>query len=301
MKTFKTLNCIMICLAIVALGLLTPSNFAKPPSPPQNGTTLAAYKTLDICELEPANGSTPATWRYSGEIAVWNEGAVPTQGLAITDMIQYKVSGSTWSDSGCEVTITAPEGFTWVIPAGTTMETATIFTYVCEGPALPGSIRNVATVTITNHSGSLGTPKGPETKVTWSGEVLPCAEPLGCTYTQGYWGNKPDVEWPYPFERDATFFLSGKTWQEVLDTPVNVSQGYYQLAHQYIAAVLNRANGAFIPQGVKDTLVLANTWLLWNNPSACTGPGSCGLQKDWAAVLDQYNSGLYPDGPPHCE
>jgi hypothetical protein len=35
-------------------------------------------------------------------------------------------------------------------------------------------------------------------------------------------------------------------------------------------------------------------------PSACTANASCGTQKDWAAVLDQYNNGLYPGGPGHC-
>ncbi len=36
-----------------------------------NGTTLAGYKTIDICTVDDA------TWRYSGEIAVWNEGVLP--------------------------------------------------------------------------------------------------------------------------------------------------------------------------------------------------------------------------------
>ena len=36
---------------------------------------------------------------------------------------------------------------------------------------------------------------------------------MGCTYTQGYWGNKPGVVWPDPYSRDAVFFLSGQTWQ----------------------------------------------------------------------------------------
>ncbi len=107
--------------------------------------------------------------------------------------------------------------------------------------------------------------------------------------------------WPDPFSRDALFFLSGQTWQQVMDTPVNVSQGYYQLAHQYIAAVLNKANGAAVPQGVQDTLNLGVTWLGIYAPSACTGPGSCGTQKDWAATLDLFNNGLYPGGPAHCE
>lgn len=106
--------------------------------------------------------------------------------------------------------------------------------------------------------------------------------------------------WPAPYVRTDFFFLSAQTWQQVLDTPVNVSQGYYQLAHQYIAAVLNRANGAAVPDGVRDTLQLAESWLDTSVPAACTPKGSCGIQKDWAATLDLFNNGNYPGGPPHC-
>lgn len=121
-----------------------------------------------------------------------------------------------------------------------------------------------------------------------------------CVRTQGYWGNKPGVVWPNPYSRTATFFLSGQTWQQVMDAPVNASTGYYQLAHQYIAAVLNQANGAAVPQGVQDVLNLAESWLGANGPSACTARGSCGDQKNWASILDTYNNGLYPGGPSHC-
>lgn len=79
--------------------------------------------------------------------------------------------------------------------------------------------------------------------------------------------------WPDPYSRDAVFY-SGQTWQQVMDTPVIVSQGYYQLAHQYIAAVLNNARGASVPTGVQTTLGLAYGWLIANDPSACTANGS---------------------------
>jgi hypothetical protein len=255
----------------------------------RNGTTLAAYKTVDICSVSTN------VWRYSGEIALWNEGAVATENLSIIDKIQYK-TGTTWVNA---FTALAGSG---VIPAGTTQATAVIFPYSVDSAALPGTIRNVASITITNHSGSLGIPKGPEPKATFMGEIKPCPNPGGgCTYTQGYWGNKPGVIWPDPYDRNAFFFMSGKTWQQVMDTPVNAAQGYYQLAHQYIAAVLNIANGASAPAGVTTTLSLAEAWLSTNIPASCTAGGSCGLQKDWAKLLDDYNNGQYPGGPPHCD
>jgi len=223
---------------------------------------------------------------------VTNQGDVATVGLTIHDLLEHRVPPNWFTLFNQPVTVSGQ------IPADTTVA----FPYSYDADALPTAvaIRNTAIVTILNHSGHLGVPWGPNPKTDWEGEVQPCPADLGCTYTQGYWGNKPDVVWPDPYSRDATFFLSGQTWQQVMDTPVNVSQGYYQLAHQYIAAVLNKANGAYVPQGVQDTLNLAYAWLGATGPSACTGGGSCGTQKDWAAILDQYNNGLYPGGPGHC-
>jgi len=254
----------------------------------RNGTTLAAYKTIDVCAVSDT------VWRYSGVIAVWNEGAIATQGLKITDWIQTRV-GNAWVDM-----ISVPINPLTEIPAGTTQATATVFPYMVEGAPLPDGIRNVALVQITNHSGSIGTPKGPEPKATFTGTVQPCPTQGGCTYTQGYWGSKPNVTWPSPFSRTDIFYLSGQTWQQVMDSPVNTAQGYYQLAHQYIAAVLNKANGALVPSGVQDTITLAATWLAANTPATCSIASKCGMQKDWAAVLATYNEGTYIGGPQHC-
>jgi hypothetical protein len=269
----------------------------------RNGTTLAAYKTIDICDVGDGN------WRYSGVIAAWNEGTVDTEGLIITDEIQFKSfssSGQFVSNDQYKVTSFFP--ILESITSGTTQTTALTTSYALEAaPLVDSYIRNSAQLTITNHSGSLGTPKGPNPKATYRGQLPPpaCDQEIstGCTYTQGYWGSKPGVVWPDGYSREATFYLSGQTWQKVLDTKVSVSQGYYQLAHQYIAAELNMAkktNPAKPPDGVQDTLDLAEAWLNLNDPSACTAKGSCGDQKDWAAVLDMFNNGLYPGGPPHC-
>jgi hypothetical protein len=279
---------VLILLTVVALPVLAKPNQGN------NGTTLAGYKTLDICTVDEN------TWRYSGEIAVWNEGAIDTVGFTINDIIETKnLQGPKWTPLVTVFEDYMPEE----IPAGTTQETALTFPYsVNADPWTVSNIRNNASLTILNHSNYIGTPFGPNPKVTYDGSMPPpaCEQEMGCTYTQGYWGNKPGVVWPSSYSRDTTFFLSGQTWQQVMDTPVNVSQGYYQLAHQYIAAVLNQANDAYVPQGVQDTLDLAYAWLSANGPSACPSGGSCGTQKDWAAVLASYNEGLYPGGPGHC-
>jgi len=105
----------------------------------RSGTTLAAYKTIDICAVNTT------TWRYSGTIALWNEGAVATQGLNIYDRIQNK-TGTVWIDGPTALSGTMPD-----IPAGTTQQTATLFNYSVDAAALPGTIRNVATITILQH------------------------------------------------------------------------------------------------------------------------------------------------------
>ena len=260
----------------------------------QNGTTLAAVKTLGICTVDES------TWRYFGEVAIWNEGAVATSGLLVEDHIQNKVAAGQFQNTPYAVTFSPPANNS-IIPAGTIQGTATVFKYSVEGAALDGEIRNSAKVTILNHSGSLGVPKGPEVKATWTGGTPPaCEEPDGCAYSQGYWGNKPGVQWPTPYARTAEFYLSGKTWQGVMDSPANVNGGYYILAYQFIAATLNNANGASLPSGVGTILDQASAWFSSNSPTVCSAKGSCGIQKDWAKILESYNLGTYPEGPQHC-
>lgn len=223
-----------------------------------------------------------------------------TQGLLINDYIQEKnISGPNWT------TVFGPTeiGGGAVIPPGTTQLTALTFPYSFVGAPLSRDIRNVANLTITNHSGSLGTPKGPSPKATYTGTKPPpaCTVPCGCTYTRGYRGNKPGVVWPAPYDRGATFYYSGQTWEQILNASGG-GNGYYILGPQFIAATLNVANGACLPDGVKDTLALAQAW--FNNPAhtpvTCSTPSSCGTQKTWAGILDDYNNGVNPGGLAHC-
>ena len=122
--------------------------------------------------------------------------------------------------------------------------------------------------------------------------------PKGCVRTQGYWGNKPDVVWPKGYSRDAQFFGSGLTWQQVLDSPTR-GDAYFILAHQYIAAVLNIASGASAPNSVRSVVLAAGAWFATATPGTCVR-GACQLQRSWASILDEYNNGEYPGGPKHC-
>jgi hypothetical protein len=126
----------------------------------------------------------------------------------------------------------------------------------------------------------------------------------GCTLTQGYWkthssyGPAPnDPKWLTGGNSpDNAFFNSGKTWiqiwgiapgQGAKQTPP-IAGSYLQLAHQYMAAVLNIANGASAPQSVLDAIAGAETFF-------STGTG---FNSAWAGILASYNEGKI--GPGHC-
>jgi len=259
---------------------------------PKAGATLQASKTIDVCALDQS------TWRFSGVVSVWNEGNRDTQGLTIYDCIQNKVSGPTWTDNYCQF---LTSGGTVVIPALTFEVDAIAFPYSVSAAPLPGTIRNDAKVTITNHSAHIGTPFGPEPKASWIGAVPPCAT-CGCVHSLGHWKNSTGT-WPAGFDPGAPFFNSGVNWLQALDpSQTSGSNGYYNLSHQYIAAVLNQASGACVPSGIQTLLDDAALFFSNNGTAAatCPSPSSCGLQKTWAATLETFNLGTYPGAPSAC-
>lgn len=176
---------------------------------------------------------------------------------------------------------------------------ALVLPYVLEAaPLTLGVLRNETRVRLSGQPGSARTLLAQSETVTGD-TVAPCT-PKGCVRTQGYWGNKPGVAWPKGYSREAPFFFSGLSWQQILDTPPRGS-GYIILARQYIAAVLNRASGASAPSGVQSTIDAATAWFSSGTRPASCGPGACAQQKAWAATLDAYNNGTYPGAPQHCK
>ncbi len=127
----------------------------------------------------------------------------------------------------------------------------------------------------------------------------PCLE--GCTFTQGYWKNhnqyrnNPSQQIPWPIDENT--LLCGQTWLDILDTPTG-GNAWLNLAHQWIAARLNVANGATTSTLVVDiATVLADAESLLLSCSIATGDIAYALDlKDY---LDQYNNGII--GPGHCD
>jgi len=142
-----------------------------------------------------------------------------------------------------------------------------------------------------------------------TGDCAPKPSNPGCTLTQGYWKNHAWPEHPlFPPSTLATwdidhgwdyqgwnFFDTGLRWTQVLDVAPR-GDPYYILAHQYIAAILNQQNGAYVPDQVRQTLVDAYTYF------SSSPDGRAAYDRNtlttWANLLDQYNNGQL--GVPHC-
>lgn len=140
---------------------------------------------------------------------------------------------------------------------------------------------------------------------------VPCGG--GCTLTQGYWkthsvfGPAPaDDAWYLIGDKDLdtlsegpgeTFFKSGKTWYQVFWTPP-AGNAYYNLAHQYMAAVLNIANGASSTPAVDSAILSATNFFKTKLPTAALTKAQRAQLLSWASILDKYNNGLI--GPGHC-
>jgi hypothetical protein len=161
-------------------------------------------------------------------------------------------------------------------------------------------VRNVASF-VTNDSGATG---NDDHSVVIT---VPCPDDGGCTLTQGYWKTH-SLRGPAPYDdgwleigslgADTPFFLSGKTYYQVLWT-APAGNVYYVLAHQWIAAKLNVLNGAD-DAVIAAALAQAQALLAATTPTQAAGLKG-GAKNTWlnlATALDAYNNGI--TGPGHC-
>ena len=136
-------------------------------------------------------------------------------------------------------------------------------------------------------------------------------EILGCTLTQGYWKTHSQ-EGPAPydsegwgalgdFDSDGTSEEEGEilayniTWYTAFQTAPKKGNVWYQLAHQWMAAYLNIANGADSPSEVDSAITGGLTWLQTNDPATNPKSSQAGI---WAGILASFNEGT--TGPGHC-
>lgn len=133
----------------------------------------------------------------------------------------------------------------------------------------------------------------------------------GCTNTVGYWKNhtkysaaKRDATWDKigPNAEDTKFFLSGKSYIQVLKTATG-GNAYYILAYQYIAAKLNVLRGASAPEDVMNAIVESEKLFKKYTPAQIAAmKGSNPVRQkfiSYGLLLDKYNNGQ--TGPGHCK
>jgi hypothetical protein len=120
----------------------------------------------------------------------------------------------------------------------------------------------------------------------------------GCTYTQGYWKTH-SVYGPASYndtwasKQDETFFNSGKSWYDIINTPPKKGDAYIILAYQYIAAYLNLLNNAADAPGLQDAMSGAENLFNSYDYSTSGAPGkNTSLRQDFldlANFLASYN------------
>jgi hypothetical protein len=249
----------------------------------------AAVSTLDVCHNELTGN-----WRYSGMVAVSGKALKSTSVVGV----DYWVQNST-SSAGFVDTLRVPA----IIDTATlaTTSNARLSRFDIEAAPLSlGTLRNSSQIAIRDLQAPAAAPLLLQSNADVSQSVCGCTQPTGCTRTQGYWKSKPGVIWPGSFSRGAPFFSSGLTWQQVLETAPQGGNAYLILAHQYIAAILNRASGASAPSGLKTIISNAGTWFAGGTTLLSCSGSDCETQKNWAGLLDTYNNGNYPGAPQHC-
>lgn len=272
-----------LCAILLLIGIHTGPLQAQTKSKPAP----AAEATLDVCHDELSGA-----WRYSGVVSV--SGAADGSVVGIDYWIQNKTSAEGYAD-----VLRAPKLADETVLL--TESKARIARFSVDAAPLPlGTLRNASRIQISDPLAPASTPLSLAAGFETMAAVCGCPKPTGCVRTQGYWSNKPGVSWPAPYSRTAMFFSSGLTWQQLFDTPPAGGNGYVILAHQYMAALLNRAAGASAPSGIQTVISNATAFFASGTTLDSCGASSCATQKNWAAILDTYNNGAYPGAPGHC-
>ncbi len=130
-------------------------------------------------------------------------------------------------------------------------------------------------------------------------DVVVGGEPR-CVRTQGFWKNHPD-DWPVEELTLGTVNYNQAQLLRILRRPVK-GNGLVSLAKQLIAAKLNKASGAPVPQPVQDAMDGADALI---DGLVVPPIGEDFLRpsvtEPFYEVLDEYNNGTFPDGPPSCD
>ncbi len=183
-----------------------------------------------------------------GMITVFNGGERPTAGLKIVDQIQYKQgSGPFQNLSGATLTI-IPD--VQLQPG----ETKSYPYEIVFTPVAGATYRNQATVTITNHSGSLGQEKGPSPKADFTLPAAPTSVVEDATAVLTDQVSCPtgftcEVSDPGPWQLNGPVTITYKMY------PTNVSAGCKQIVPLTNTATLTESTTGQVRQDSNTLLI----------------------------------------------
>ncbi len=148
--------------------------------------------------------------------------------------------------------------------------------------------------------------------------VSDCVNGEGCTLSQGFWKNHAGTD-DWPELTGGEMLLGTQAYNpsellSILQESVG-GNGLISLAHQIIAAKLNIANGAPVPEAVQAAIDTADSLIGSIDPLRVPPIGEGFLEPsetgDLTGTLDMYNTGLsdpddpesgpFPGWPPACE
>lgn len=231
-----------------------------------------------------------ATYRNNARVTVTNDPRDPGEEMGPNEKVDFELPPSTVVNGSVNVDDT--NGMSWLFTdSGTQTYTKT---FRCDEDK--GTHDNTATIRETGQSD--------DARVTVTCKPPPPPS-SGCSLTQGYWkthskyagAKKYDARWALIGE-DTTFFLSGKTWYQAINTSSAGGNAYYILAHQYIAARLNLAGGASSTPAVNAALAAATAFYNTYTPTSVLSDALRAQVIGWAGTLGDYNEGRI--GPGHC-
>lgn len=258
---------------------------------PNLGDRLSFEGELWVCK-----DGTPSAASFNFDYVVKDAGgATVASGTVAVPMGQCVLAASTGTASGsfdASITEQTPLASGWALTS-----IVAEFPSGINNPAVPVVNvvgYNVSNVRINNDWGAV---------VTFTNTYTPPPPPPSyCTLTQGYWKNHTE-DWDSGqnyVDAGDTFYNSGMTYIEIMNTPPKGGNAYLQLAHQFIAASLNvgGTSGSGIA-AVDAALAGADAYFAAAAAGIPTPTGATKTQlQGWASTLASFNEGL--TGPGHC-
>ncbi len=260
----------------------------------------AAFRFADVTVQKTATAASIEAGGAAGfTITVSNIGNRDATGVTLSDVLPD--SGLAWAENpdvgAC--TVTDAVGGDLLSCSVATLAAGATFSVTVQAATNPEicdyTLNNTATVAAANES-----PRKTANNTASASISVTCPPPPpdgGCTFTQGFWKNHPEV-WPVSSLTLGTVSYTDVQLGEIFDQPV-AGNGLISLAHQLIAAKLNIASGAdptAISQAIVDADALIDGLVV---PPVGSGFLSPDDTSDLVDALTDFNEGV--TGPGHCD